>query len=63
MDGAPLVIFDANGFRREAMQKERVSKDDVLHAARDLQGLSSMDQIEYAVLEQTGDVTIVPKHA
>ena len=63
MDGAPLVIFDANGFRREAMQKERVSKDDVLHAARDLQGLSNMDQVGYAILEQTGDVTIVPKHA
>ena len=37
--------------------------DDILHAARELHGLGRLDQIEYAILEQTGEITIVPKPA
>jgi uncharacterized membrane protein YcaP (DUF421 family) len=63
MDGVPLVILDSNGIKQDYMDKERVNKEDILHAARDLQGLANIDEIEYAVLEQTGDITIVPKEA
>jgi uncharacterized membrane protein YcaP (DUF421 family) len=61
MDGAPLIILDRRGLRREAMTKERVDERDILHAARELQGIGRLDQIEYAILEQTGEITIVPK--
>ena len=63
MDGAPLLILDENGLRHEAMRNERVNRDDILNAARELQGLANMDEIQYAVLEQTGNITIVPKNA
>jgi uncharacterized membrane protein YcaP (DUF421 family) len=63
MDGAPLVVFDGRGLRRKAMAKERVDEDDILHAARALRGLANMDDVEYAILEQTGDITIIPKRA
>jgi uncharacterized membrane protein YcaP (DUF421 family) len=63
MDGVPLVILDSNGLKQNYMDRERVNKDDILHAARDLQGLANLDEIQYAVLEQTGDITIVPKQA
>jgi uncharacterized membrane protein YcaP (DUF421 family) len=63
MDGVPLVILDSAGLHHEYMDKERVNKDDILHAARELQGLANLDEIQYAVLEQTGDITIVPKQA
>ena len=63
MDGAPLIILDRRGLRREAMSKERVDEQDILHAARELHGLGRLDQIEYAILEQTGEITIVPKPA
>ena len=62
-NSAPLVIFDAKGLRKNAMRKERVNKEDILHAARELQGIENLEEIRYAVLEQTGDITIVPKHA
>jgi uncharacterized membrane protein YcaP (DUF421 family) len=61
MDGAPLLIFDPNGMRKEAMDRERVDEEDILHAARERQGIGQLDQIKYAVLEQTGEITIVPK--
>jgi uncharacterized membrane protein YcaP (DUF421 family) len=63
MDGAPLIILDRRGLRREAMTKERVDEQDILHSARELHGLGRLDQIEYAILEQTGEITIVPKPA
>jgi uncharacterized membrane protein YcaP (DUF421 family) len=61
VDGAPLILLDRKGLRQEAMAKERVDEEDILNAARELRGLSNMEQIEYAVLEQTGDITIMPK--
>lgn len=43
------------------MDKARVDEEDILNAARQLQGLERMDQIKYAVLERNGDITIVPR--
>jgi len=63
MDGAPLIILDRRGLRREAMTKERVDEQDILHAAREHHGLGRLDQLEYAILEQTGEITIVPRRA
>jgi uncharacterized membrane protein YcaP (DUF421 family) len=61
MDGAPLLILDRGELVRGAMDKERVDERDILHAARDLQGLGTLDDVEYAILEQTGEITIIPK--
>jgi uncharacterized membrane protein YcaP (DUF421 family) len=61
LEGMPLVIVADGAPLKEYMDKERVDEEDVLHAARELQGLERMDQIKYAVLERNGDITIVPK--
>ena len=39
----------------------RVDEEDVLEAARSLHGLSSLDEVEYAVLEIDGSISIIPK--
>jgi uncharacterized membrane protein YcaP (DUF421 family) len=61
MDGTPLLILDRQTLNDRAMAKERVSKEDILNAARKRCGVASIDDVEYAVLEQTGEITIVPK--
>jgi uncharacterized membrane protein YcaP (DUF421 family) len=61
MDGASVVLLDHRGLDQEAMDKERVDRDEILNAARHLRGLANLGDIEYAVLEPTGDITIVPK--
>jgi uncharacterized membrane protein YcaP (DUF421 family) len=63
MDGVPTLVLDGNGLRRDVLHKERVDEHDILHAAREFQGLASLDEIEYAILEQTGEITIIPKRA
>jgi uncharacterized membrane protein YcaP (DUF421 family) len=60
-DGVPLIIFQDGSFHSERMTKERIDQEDVLAAARRLRGLKRLDQIEYAVLERDGRITIIPK--
>ena len=63
IDGTPVLIL-ANGQPiREPLDKERVSEDDILGAARELHGLERLEQIKYAVLECNGDITIIPQRA
>jgi uncharacterized membrane protein YcaP (DUF421 family) len=61
MDGAPVIILDRRGMEHEVMDKERIDREDILAAARSLQGIGNLDDVEYAVLEPTGDITIIPK--
>jgi uncharacterized membrane protein YcaP (DUF421 family) len=61
LDGLPLVIVENGNPMRERMQKSRVDDDDVLEVAREVHGLTSMKQIRYAVLEKSGNISIIPK--
>lgn len=44
------------------MDKARIDEEDVLTAARELQGLERLDQIKYAVLERSGGISVIPKN-
>jgi uncharacterized membrane protein YcaP (DUF421 family) len=61
LDSMPLVIVENGRLLEERLTRERVSREDVLHAARERHGLERLDQIKYAVLEQSGGISIVPK--
>jgi uncharacterized membrane protein YcaP (DUF421 family) len=61
LDSTPLVIVQDGRLLEERLTHERVSREDVLHAARERHGLERLDQIQYAVLEQSGGISIVPK--
>lgn len=61
LEGLPLVIVEDGRLLKERMRKARIDEEDILTAARELQGLERMEQIKYAVLERSGGITIVPK--
>lgn len=60
MDGVPVVVISKGEVRQEAMTRERIDVADVLAAARSHQGLERLEQIKYAVIEQSGEITVVP---
>ena len=60
LDGAPLVLLIDGQWRSESMKSQRISEEEVMAAARE-QGLTSLDQISYAVLERNGAISIVKK--
>lgn len=61
IEGTPLIIVQDGKPLQERMKGARVDESDVLAAARELQGLERMDQIKFAVLERTGEISIIPK--
>jgi uncharacterized membrane protein YcaP (DUF421 family) len=61
VDGVPLVVVENGHVLADRMRRARIGIDDILQAARAGQGLESMDQIKYAVLERTGEISIIPK--
>ncbi|HET7898396.1 MAG TPA: YetF domain-containing protein [Flavisolibacter sp.] len=60
-EGMPLIIVNKGIPLFERMYKARVEYDDILEAARQLHGIGTFDEIEYAVLEKDGSISIIPK--
>jgi uncharacterized membrane protein YcaP (DUF421 family) len=62
IDSTPVVIMKQGELERSSMKAERVEEDEILSAARAQEGISRLDQIDYAVVEQDGRITVVPKN-
>ncbi|HWV24132.1 MAG TPA: YetF domain-containing protein [Thermomicrobiales bacterium] len=60
LEDAPLILYANGKFQKEHMKKERITEADILRAARTNQGIYRLDQIKYAILEKTGEVSILP---
>jgi len=60
LEDVPLVLVAEGRLLRDRMDKVRVDEDDILEAARSNHGLERLDQIRYAVLERSGDISIIP---
>jgi uncharacterized membrane protein YcaP (DUF421 family) len=61
VEDVPLVIVENGRLLEDRMHRERVSEDEVMEAARELQGLERLEQVRYAILERNGHITIIPR--
>jgi uncharacterized membrane protein YcaP (DUF421 family) len=59
--GEPILIVANGMWFPSRMKRLRVTREDVLAAARELHGLARADQILFAVVESSGQITIVPR--
>ena len=60
VDGAPLIVVRDGEILEDRVRKELVTEEDILESARMKHGIERMDQIKYAVLEKSGDISIIP---
>lgn len=60
LDGTPLILLEGGHWRANTLRRMRVHDDDVMEKARD-QGLKTLGEIESAVLERNGEISIIPK--
>jgi uncharacterized membrane protein YcaP (DUF421 family) len=58
-DGTPLVLLEKGRWPSATMTQMQIEDDDVMAMARD-RGLERLEQIEYAVLERNGEISIIP---
>lgn len=61
LEGLPLVIVEDGRPLRDRMAWARIGEEDVLEAARAHASIGRMEQIQYAVLERSGGISIIPK--
>lgn len=61
LDGVPLVLIENGKLHQDRLDRERVDEEDILSAARELQGIERIEQIKHAVLERSGHITIIPR--
>lgn len=59
VDGTPLVLLKKGEWQADTMRRMRLADDDVMAMARD-QGLERLEQIDYAILERNGEISIIP---
>lgn len=61
VDGEAIVVLRDGEILHERAAKERVDRDDILAAARKTHGLERLEQIKYAIVEEGGGISIIPK--
>lgn len=58
--GRPLILVYKGQFRQKAMERARVTIDDIMEVMRN-DGIASLEEIDYAVLETNGQLSVIQK--
>ncbi|WP_440120014.1 YetF domain-containing protein [Paenibacillus sp. QZ-Y1] len=61
IDGKPTVLISKGTLHRDEMRKQRYNLDDLLLQLRE-QNIDSIGEVEFAILETTGKLTVFPKN-
>lgn len=61
LEGTPVVVIERGTVHQDRLQKERIDEDDVLQSAREAHGLRNLNEVESAVLERDGTISVIPK--
>jgi uncharacterized membrane protein YcaP (DUF421 family) len=60
LDGVPMILVEHGRPLSSHMHRARVTIEDVLVAARRVHGLERLDQVKFAILEASGEISIIP---
>jgi uncharacterized membrane protein YcaP (DUF421 family) len=63
LKGLPMIVVENGHPLGGRMRRARLTEEEVLEAARQRHGLESMAQVKYAILETSGEISIVPQKA
>lgn len=61
LDNVPVMLIEKGHLHVDRMDKERIDEADILASAREVYGIARMEQIDYAILETNGAISIIPK--
>lgn len=60
IDGGPTIIVENGKLLSERLRHARLVEADVMEAARSSQGIETIDQIKFAILERNGKISVIP---
>src|SRR3954470_5646197 len=61
LEDAPLVLIENGVVHEDRMTRMKVRLDDILENGRGDEGVERLDQIKHAILERSGDISIIAK--
>jgi uncharacterized membrane protein YcaP (DUF421 family) len=61
IDGRPTLLMCDGELDRRALDRTRVSAEDIMVAGRNQHGLERLDQIKHAILETDAGISVIPK--
>lgn len=61
IEGSAEVLIERGVALDDRLRRHHISMDEVLQQARASQGLRRLDEIDYAILERSGRISIIPK--
>ena len=62
ISGKPVIIVTPQGIDYDALKKLNITIDDLFESIRSA-GYFSLSEIEYAIMETSGDVSVMPKNS
>ena len=60
LEGDPIVVVQDGRWIEKNLKRERLTQDEVLESARE-QSIGSLSDVEWAILETSGQITIIKK--
>jgi uncharacterized membrane protein YcaP (DUF421 family) len=60
IDGGPTVIVENGQLLHKRMHHARLVEEDILEAARASQGVLTIDEIKFAIIERNGKISVIP---
>lgn len=61
IDGLPVLAIEKGKPHEDRMNMMRVDADDIMAAARELQAVKTLDDIDHVIVENSGKITVIPK--
>ncbi|MBB3320485.1 uncharacterized membrane protein YcaP (DUF421 family) [Rhizobium sp. BK176] len=61
VDGVPTILVSHGVYDDTALRGCRMGRDDIMEAARSQQGIETIDDIKFAILEVSGNISIIKK--
>jgi uncharacterized membrane protein YcaP (DUF421 family) len=62
VEGEPVILVEDGKLIERNLKNERLTPDEVMEQARLQQGVESLDEVKWAVLETSGSISIVKKN-
>ena len=59
-NGEPMIVVEEGRPLLARLERARLTADQVLESGRRIHGLERMDEIKYAILEASGEISIIP---
>jgi uncharacterized membrane protein YcaP (DUF421 family) len=61
IEGEPVILVQNGKLIAQNVKQERLTEDEVMEQARLQQGVETLDDVKWAVLETSGSISIVKK--